>query len=91
MRRIAFAMCCVVALTAVATANPTSVEKSSDSKLLDILKERNIITEQEHRELSALTIDETAQALGVSPRLVNKDWCFARAWLNRELGGTDDE
>ena len=34
-----------------------------------------------------LTVEETAQALGVSERTVYRDWTFARAWLIRELGG----
>ncbi len=39
----------------------------------------------ELRYYAGLTIDETADVLGVSPRLVDKDWQFARAWLHREL------
>jgi len=34
-----------------------------------------------------LSMDETAQALGVSPRTAQNDWAFARAWLYRELTG----
>ena len=37
---------------------------------------------------AGLTVDETAQTLGVSPRTVDLDWAFARAWLYKEL--TDD-
>jgi DNA-directed RNA polymerase specialized sigma24 family protein len=33
-----------------------------------------------------MTIEETAEALGVSPATVKRDWTLARAWLNRELG-----
>lgn len=29
---------------------------------------------------------EIAQALGISPRTVQRDWTLARAWLRRELG-----
>ena len=39
----------------------------------------------EYRVFGDMTIDETAQALGVSPRTVKRDWRSARAWLNREL------
>lgn len=39
----------------------------------------------ECRFFGGLTIDETAQALGISSPTVNRDWCLARAWLNREL------
>lgn len=33
-----------------------------------------------------LEIDEIADALGVSPATVKRDWLLARAWLRRELG-----
>jgi RNA polymerase sigma factor (TIGR02999 family) len=33
------------------------------------------------------SVDETAQALGVSAVTVMRDWRFARAWLHRELQG----
>src|SRR5262245_53476630 len=42
----------------------------------------------ELRFFGGLSLDETAQALGVSPRTVQNDWAFARAWLYRELTGT---
>ena len=41
------------------------------------------------RYFAGLTVDETAQALEVSPRTVDSDWSFARAWLYRELGSGD--
>jgi RNA polymerase sigma-70 factor (ECF subfamily) len=41
----------------------------------------------ELRFFGGLSLDETAQALGVSPRTVQNDWAFARAWLYRELTG----
>ena len=37
------------------------------------------------RFLAGLSVDETAQALGVSARTVDRRWKFARAWLFREL------
>ncbi len=37
------------------------------------------------RYYAGLTIDETAQALGISPATVKSEWSFARAWLHREL------
>lgn len=42
----------------------------------------------ELRYFAGLTVDETAAAMGISPRTVNADWRFARAWLHRELSGT---
>lgn len=34
-----------------------------------------------------LSVKETAAALGVSPRTVDRDWSMARAWLRKKLGG----
>jgi RNA polymerase sigma-70 factor (ECF subfamily) len=39
----------------------------------------------EARFFGGLSVEETAEALGVSPRTVQTDWAFARAWLYREL------
>jgi RNA polymerase sigma factor (TIGR02999 family) len=40
----------------------------------------------ELRFFAGLSIDETAEALGISKSTVNRDWVTARAWLLRELG-----
>jgi DNA-directed RNA polymerase specialized sigma24 family protein len=42
----------------------------------------------ELRLFSGLSIDETAAALGVSPRSVDADWAMAKAWLRRELAAS---
>jgi hypothetical protein len=34
-----------------------------------------------------MTVEETAEALEVSPATIKRDWALARAWLNRELSG----
>ena len=39
----------------------------------------------ELRYFSGLTVAETAEALGVSPRTVENDWNLARAWLFRTM------
>lgn len=39
----------------------------------------------EMRFFGGLTVDETAEALHVSPETVMRDWQFAKAWLLREL------
>jgi len=39
------------------------------------------------RFFGGLGVEETAEALGVAPNTVTRDWNFARAWLRRELGG----
>lgn len=45
----------------------------------------------ELRFFGGLTIEETAEALGISPATVKVDWSMAKAWLRREIGrGSDD-
>lgn len=39
----------------------------------------------ECRFFGGLSLEETAEALNVSPATVSRDWTFARAWLHREL------
>jgi RNA polymerase sigma factor (TIGR02999 family) len=39
----------------------------------------------ELRFFSGLSVEETAEALGVSSRTVKRDWAVAKAWLHREL------
>ena len=41
----------------------------------------------ECRFFAGMSIEETAEALGVSPASIKRDWALARAWLNRELVG----
>jgi RNA polymerase sigma factor (TIGR02999 family) len=41
----------------------------------------------ELRYFGGLTIEETAEALSVSPATVKREWAVARAWLRRELAG----
>jgi RNA polymerase sigma factor (TIGR02999 family) len=36
---------------------------------------------------AGMTAKETAEALGVSPRTVDREWAMASAWLRRELSG----
>jgi len=39
----------------------------------------------ELRLFSGLSIDETAEVLGISPRSVDSDWAMAKAWLRKKL------
>lgn len=39
----------------------------------------------ECRFFAGLSVEETAEALEISPATVKRDWTIARAWLNREL------
>jgi RNA polymerase sigma factor (TIGR02999 family) len=58
---------------------------------LDEALERLATEDQEAAEVvklryfAGLTIEETASALGISVRTVNRHWAYARAWLFRQL------
>jgi RNA polymerase sigma-70 factor (ECF subfamily) len=39
----------------------------------------------ELRFFSGLSVEETAQVMGVSPRTIDRQWQTAKAWLHREL------
>jgi RNA polymerase sigma-70 factor, ECF subfamily len=39
------------------------------------------------RFFGGLSVQETAAALGISARTVERDWAVAQAWLHRELAG----
>ena len=66
-------------------------EKSADLVALDdalaalaVLDERKSQV-VELRFFGGLTVDETAEALHISPETVARDWRFAKTWLMREL------
>ena len=40
----------------------------------------------ELRFFAGMTVEETAQALEISPATVKRDWASAKAWLLLELG-----
>ena len=39
----------------------------------------------ECRFFGGLSVEETATAIGISPRTVKRDWMLAQAWLQREM------
>ena len=41
----------------------------------------------ELRFFAGLSIEETAEVVGISPKTVKRDWMVARAWLRREIRG----
>ncbi len=41
------------------------------------------------RYFAGLTIDQTAQVLGVSVRTANRHWAYARAWLYQQLNPSE--
>lgn len=69
-------------------------EPTTDVDLLDVEDALRRLAELSPRQakvvelrfFAGLDVDETAEALAVSPRTVKGDWRVARAWLQRELG-----
>jgi RNA polymerase sigma factor (TIGR02999 family) len=43
----------------------------------------------ELRHFAGLSVADAAEVLGIPPRTADRVWAFARAWLHRELAGTD--
>ena len=41
----------------------------------------------ELRYFGGLTVEETAEVIGISPATVKRQWAMARAWLKRALEG----
>ncbi|HXG91157.1 MAG TPA: sigma-70 family RNA polymerase sigma factor [Blastocatellia bacterium] len=72
-------------------------ERASDLLALDdALKELAAIDERKSRVVElrffgGMTIEETAEFLGVSFNTVVRDWDMARAWLYRNIHGDGDE
>jgi DNA-directed RNA polymerase specialized sigma24 family protein len=44
----------------------------------------------ELRYFAGLSVEETAQALGLSAETVMRDWRMAKLWLRRELSATGE-
>jgi RNA polymerase sigma factor (TIGR02999 family) len=44
----------------------------------------------ELRYFGGLSVEETAEVLGTSPRTVKRDWAAARVWLRRRMAAKDD-
>jgi RNA polymerase sigma factor (TIGR02999 family) len=45
----------------------------------------------ERRFFAGLTLDETAESLGLSKKTVQRDWTLARAWLQKEIVRLSDD
>jgi len=69
-------------------------ERSFDFVALDEALERLAALDPEQARLvelrffGGLTVEETAEAMGISPATVKRHWTVARAWLARELEGS---
>ena len=45
----------------------------------------------ELRFFGGLTVEQTAEVLGISPKTVKRDWSIAKAWLHGDLKATHDD
>ena len=50
--------------------------EASDRRLADVVRLRYFV---------GLSIEETGEALGISPATVKRDWTYARAWLRERI------
>jgi RNA polymerase sigma-70 factor (ECF subfamily) len=78
-------------LDADAVAIAVVAEQADDVIALDEALERLTAMNERHarivecRFFGGMSVEETAEALDISPATVKRDWALARAWLNREL------
>jgi RNA polymerase sigma factor (TIGR02999 family) len=74
-----------------AVAGPSSPERADTLLALDgaLSRLKAVDPRQarvvECRFFGGLSVEETASALGVSPRTVKRDWAVAQAWLHRAM------
>jgi RNA polymerase sigma factor (TIGR02999 family) len=53
------------------------------TRLAEIDEQQSRVVEL--RFFSGLTVEETAEVMGISPATVKRDWSMAKAWLHREI------
>ena len=72
---------------------PMAAPSSIDAVELDEALDRLATIDPQHarivelRYFAGLTIEETSEALSISPATVKREWTFARAWLHHQLSG----
>lgn len=77
------------AIPAASTAESVDVEVLDDALNRLSAMDPELARLVELRFFGGLSIEETADLLGVSPATVKRSWATARAWLKREMtGGT---
>jgi RNA polymerase sigma factor (TIGR02999 family) len=81
-----------VELEAVEVVAPTARDDliALDEALTRLAEEEPAVaTVVNLRYFAGLTIEQAAEALGISVRTANRHWVYARAWLFQELGRPD--
>jgi RNA polymerase sigma factor (TIGR02999 family) len=73
----------------VQMATPSTIDALALDEALDRLAAIDPLHPRivELRYFAGLTIEETAEALCISPATVKREWTWARAWLYHQLGG----
>ena len=75
------------------TRGTRSLRRSTDLLALDEALDKLAAEDPRSAELvklryfAGLSIDEAAEALGISPRTADRRWAYARAWLRQEMLG----
>jgi RNA polymerase sigma factor (TIGR02999 family) len=77
----------------LAAAAPSEIDVLAVDRLLTDLEtldpqQARIV---ELRFFAGLTVEETAEALGISKATVKRDWSVAKAWMAKELAGPPPE
>ncbi|MDX2148838.1 MAG: sigma-70 family RNA polymerase sigma factor [Planctomycetota bacterium] len=72
---------------AAAVVNPEGTDLVALDEVLDALEKQDPRKAEVVmlRYFGGLSIEETANAMGLSPATVKNEWMFARAWLHREM------
>jgi RNA polymerase sigma factor (TIGR02999 family) len=76
-------------------AEPAAPERADDLLALDDALDALAAKDQRKAELvklryfAGLTMEQTAQALGISPATAHRDWSYARAWLHQAIKKSD--
>jgi RNA polymerase sigma factor (TIGR02999 family) len=72
-------------------AAKVSSERSRDLVRLDealselAREDERLVSVVEYRFFIGLSLDQTAEVIGIAPRTVERDWKYAQAWLKRYL------
>jgi len=83
-------------VSAVSLGDADAIAEQSSSEAVDVLALHDALERLaaldpdqakvvELRYFGGLSIEETAETLGISPATVKREWSVARAWLKREL------
>ena len=75
----------------IVAGNPDSVDMLDLDRVLSDLEDldEEMANVVKLRYFAGMTIDETAAALDMSPRAVNRHWTAARAWLTQAMDADD--